>query len=253
VLGSGTAIPHAARGAAGYLVEHAGALLLLDSGPGSTRRWPAMGVDFERVELVVHTHHHVDHCSDLAAILFGRNVARPRVAERLTLVGPVGHAALVAGLDGLFGRGVHAREGDRIVRELGDGDVFEHGPFRIEAVEQAHPRRNPGEGGALGYRVRAGGRTMCFSGDAGPSEALGRLCAGVELALLECSYPAGRETRHHLTTRTAAEAALEGGVGHLVLTHFYPECDAVDVRAEVRAAGWRGPLTLAEDLRWIEV
>ncbi|HBQ15220.1 MAG TPA: MBL fold metallo-hydrolase, partial [Myxococcales bacterium] len=88
---------------------------------------------------------------------------------------------------------------------------------------------------------------LAFSGDSAPCDALVELCRGADLALLECSYPAAHEARGHLTSRTAAEVARAAGVSRLVLTHFYPACDAVDVAAEVRAAGFEGALHLAED------
>jgi ribonuclease BN (tRNA processing enzyme) len=75
VLGSGTCLPHPRRGASGYAcIADDGGALLLECGPGSTRRWPAAGLDFSAVRTILVTHHHVDHCADLAAVLFGRNV-----------------------------------------------------------------------------------------------------------------------------------------------------------------------------------
>ena len=50
----------------------------------------------------------------------------------------------------------------------------------------------------------------------------------------------------------AGAAAAKAGVKHLVLTHFYPECDAADVGAQCRGT-WQGPLTLAEDLMKIRI
>jgi ribonuclease BN (tRNA processing enzyme) len=248
VLGSGTAIPHPRRGASGYaLVADDGTACLLECGPGSTRRWPSAGIDFETARIVVTTHHHVDHCCDLPAVLFGRNVPEPPVRTPLTLAGPVGHRAHVAAIDAMFGAWVADRHGVRAVEELSDGDVLSVPPFTLEAREVRH---SPG---ALGVRVRCDGATVAFSGDSGPCDALVELCRGADLALLECSYPAGREAGRHLTTESAAEMAARARVRRLVLTHFYPACDAVDVRAEVRRAGYVDELHLAEDGDVLEV
>jgi len=46
--------------------------------------------------------------------------------------------------------------------------------------------------------------------------------------------------------------ATRASVGKLVLTHFYPECDNVDMAAQCRKT-WSGPLALAEDLMTITV
>lgn len=248
VLGSGTAIPHPRRGASGYaLVADDGAACLLECGPGSTRRWPRAGITFETARVIAVTHHHVDHCCDLPAVLFGRRVPEPPVSAPLWLLGPVGHRAHLDGIDAMFGAWVADRSGARRVEELSDGDAIEVPPFSIEAREVKHYE------GALGLRVRCDGRSIAYSGDSGPCDGLVALCRGADLVMLECSYPAGREMEGHLTTRTAAEVAVAAGVERLVLTHFYPECDGVDVRAEVRAAGYAGELHLAEDGDVLEV
>lgn len=242
ILGSGTAIPYPGRGASGYaLLAEGGEVLLLECGPGSTRRWPAFGITFERVRAIVVTHHHVDHCCDLAAVLFGRNVSEPPVRTPLALLGPAGHRALVAGIEGLYGASVADPAGARETIELKDGDRRAIGPFAIAVREVRHVP------GALGVRVTAGGRTLAFSGDSGPCPELVALCRGADLVLLECSYPAARTSSRHLSTRTAAEVARDAGVRRLILTHFYPACDETDVAAEVRAAGYDGELMLAQD------
>lgn len=245
ILGSGTAIPHPRRGASGYALiapdAAGGEVLLIECGPGSTRRWPAFGISFERVRGIAVTHHHVDHCADLAPVMFGRNVPDPPVRTPLAMIGPVGHRALIAGLEGLYGTAVGDAAGTREVIELKDGDRRVVGPFTIEAREVLHVA------GSLGLRVTCGGRVFAFSGDSGKCPELAALCRGAHLAMLECSYPASRPTTKHMNTRTAAETAIEAGLSRVVLTHFYPQCDDVDVAAEVRAAGYAGDLVLAED------
>ena len=55
-----------------------------------------------------------------------------------------------------------------------------------------------------------------------------------------------------LTPSLAGEIATQANVRKLVLTHFYPECDHVDIEMECRKT-YTGPLVLAEDLMQIEV
>lgn len=214
-------------------------MLLVECGPGSTRRWPALGIGPEAVRGVVVTHHHVDHCGDLDAILFERAVAERDGA--FAVAGPEGHRRFVDGLAQTYGEGVAAAAARAAVSELGDGGTLEHDGFRIESRHVVHVP------GAIGVRVEAGGRTFAFSGDSGPCDALVALCRGADLALLECSYPAGRESRKHLNAETVAQVARDAGVRRLALTHFYPQCDAVDLAGQVRAAGFDGELFLAAD------
>lgn len=242
VLGSGTTIPHADRGCAAYaLVADDGSVLLLDCGPGASRRFPLCGIDPRRIVGVLNTHHHADHCGDLAILLFLRNVLEPPIEEPWVVAGPVGHGAFVEGLTRTFAPGLADAGAGVSLHELRDQSRLGVGPFVVEAVEVDHIP------GALGFRVAADGTTLCFSGDTGPCDALVRLCRGVDLALLECSYPSERESGKHLTTKTAAEIAVAADVQRLLLTHFYPECLAVDIESEVRAAGYDGELVLATD------
>ena len=248
VLGSGTAIPHRMRGASGYALRaDSGEVLLLECGPGSTRRWPGLGITFASVRAVLVTHHHVDHCSDLAAVMFGRNVVEGGADTPVTWLGPRGHARHLEGLERVYGSSVREASGERVVVELADGDAHRVGPFELQAREVLHVE------GSIGIRVRCDGRTVAFSGDSGACPALVSLCRGVDLALLECSYPAARPTTRHLNTTTAARVALEAAPSLVVLTHFYPSCDDVDVEGEVRAAGYNGPLLLARDGLVVEV
>lgn len=242
VLGSGTALPHARRGASGYaLVADEGSVCLLECGPGSTRRWPSAGVTFANARIALVTHHHVDHCCDLPAVLFGRMVAGLAEVGPLALVGPIGHADHMRAIEGMFGDWVVDRAGLVTVHEMGDEDTLAVDPFELCTRHVRHHE------GALGVRVCADGGSVAFSGDSGPCDSLVELCRGADLVLLECSYPAERETRGHLNARTAAEVAVQAGVSRLVLTHFYPACDDVDLEAQVRAAGYRGWLHLAND------
>ena len=56
----------------------------------------------------------------------------------------------------------------------------------------------------------------------------------------------------HLTPSLAGDMATRAQVKKLVLTHLYPECDRVDLRAQCRKT-YQGPLLIAEDLMRIEV
>jgi ribonuclease BN (tRNA processing enzyme) len=242
ILGSGTTVPTLHRGTTGYaLVADDGAVLIVDCGPGSTRRWPSAGFSPADVIGIVNTHHHVDHCADLAIYLFGRTVTEPPVSTPVVLVGPVGHASFVSRLAAAFAPGVSDTTDSVSIVELGDRETYVLGPFTIGARVVRHIP------GALGVRVACDGGTFAFSGDTGPCEALVDLCRDVDLALVECSYAETRESNAHMNARTAAQAAIEAQPRRLVLTHFYPEADASDVTGAVRRTGYEGPLTLASD------
>jgi ribonuclease BN (tRNA processing enzyme) len=52
--------------------------------------------------------------------------------------------------------------------------------------------------------------------------------------------------KSHLTAGAAGRVAAAAGARRLVLTHFYPECEGVDIPAQV-AAWFDGEIVVGED------
>ena len=68
------------------------------------------------------------------------------------------------------------------------------------------------------------GRSLAYSADTAPCDALLRLAAGADAFLCEASYLASEDNPPglHMTGRDAGEAATKAGVGRLLLTHLVP-------------------------------
>jgi ribonuclease BN (tRNA processing enzyme) len=106
---------------------------------------------------------------------------------------------------------------------------------------------------SIAYRITSsGGHSIVYSGDTGYSENLIDLAKNADLLICESAMPDSMQARGHLTPSLAGEIAARAGAGKLVLTHFYPECDQVDIEQECRKT-YAGPLILAEDLLRIEI
>jgi ribonuclease BN (tRNA processing enzyme) len=116
----------------------------------------------------------------------------------------------------------------------------EVGPLRIEPVRVAHPVP------AFGLRVTAQGRTLAYTGDTGPCDALDRLAAGADLLLAESSFRHGEDNPDdlHLTGREAGEVAARNDLRRLVLTHVPPWYDVADMLVEA-AEVFAGELSAA--------
>ena len=93
---------------------------------------------------------------------------------------------------------------------------------------------------------------MVYSGDTGYSENLIDLAQEADVLICESALPDSMRVKGHLTPSVAGEIATRAGVGKLVLTHFYPECDQVDIKQECRKT-YSGHLVIAEDLLRIEI
>ena len=240
VLGCGSILPHPRRGPAGYALRllPGGEVAVLDPGPGTIRRLAPCGIALGEVRRIFVTHFHPDHCLDLLAILFARRNPSLAQAPPLEIVGPAGTARLLRAAEGMFGGWV--RDPKASVREVEPGEHAFEG-FRLLVAKTHHTDH------ALAYRFEfEGGASFAYSGDADEHRDLLSLVRSVGLFLCECSFPDEAYCPGHMTPQRVARLASEAGVRRLLLTHFYPECDRVDLLAKVRS-GFPGPVWLAAE------
>jgi ribonuclease BN (tRNA processing enzyme) len=118
--------------------------------------------------------------------------------------------------------------------------VFEIGPFSIEAFEVKHPVP------AYALRITADGRTLAYSGDTGPCDALVEMARNSDLFLCEASFVEGEDNPPdlHLTGAEAGRAATEAGARSMLLTHVPPWHDPQVMVTEARGE-YAGPIELA--------
>jgi ribonuclease BN (tRNA processing enzyme) len=241
VLGSGTGVPSLRRGSPAYAVKAAGRLLLLDLGSGACRALLRNDLNFSQVDLIALTHLHPDHIGDLVPFLFASHYSLGYTrTEPFWLLAARGFQNFHERLKGAFGQWVEAPAGLLRLRELNpaEPDRFDWEGLTLKSAPVNHIE------GSLAYRVEAAGRTLVYSGDTDVSDSLVRLAQGADLLILECAKPS--KVPGHLTPEEAGRLAAQAGVPRLVLTHFYPPCDEVDVVA--RAAGeFSGEIIRAED------
>ncbi len=100
--------------------------------------------------------------------------------------------------------------------------------------------------------IPSGGESVVYSGDTDFSDNLVTLSTNADLLICESALPDELKVEGHLTPSLAGEIATRANVRKLVLTHFYPQCDLVDIEQECRKT-YAGPLVIAEDLMKIEL
>ncbi len=246
ILGSGTAVPTPRRGPSGAVLAVGDEVTLIDPGPGALQRACRAGFPAETIGRVLLTHHHPDHCLDLAAVLFARkSPALPPPGGPLEIVGGPGTAALLERLEAVFGGWITLPPGDRVVRELAPGR-FDVGSVAAEAFPILHSPAS------LAYRFTLGPGdgedrfVLAISGDTDVCDGAVDVARGADCYVLEAAYADGSTARGHLTPRKAAEIAARAGCRRLVLTHFYPEVDVEDARRVAREF-FGARVTIAED------
>lgn len=242
-LGTGTSSPSATRVNAGHLVEAGDVRLLMDCGSAVVHRMATLGVDWMGITHVAITHFHADHLSDIATLVTAwRWGVLPARTAPAAMIGPPGFRDEMERLAGTFGAIVTAPGGfDVVIQELPPGESMEVGAgVRLEARKVPHTPES------IAYSVEHGGRRLVYTGDMGFDPAFGEWAHGCDLLLCECSLPDAMGIPIHLTPGQCAAIAAAADPRRLVLTHFYPPVEEVDVAAIV-AARWPGELVLATD------
>lgn len=244
LLGTGTCVPSLTRSASAALVQTEAETLLIDSGPGTMGRLLEAGVSIDELTGIFYTHTHPDHTAELVPLLFATKYPACRRTRPLALYGGQGFGAFFDKLKGVYGEWMEPGPGLVRLTELSvaGADLFHQGDLSVRTAPVNHRPES------LACRVGvSGGRSVVFSGDTGPSEALIALSHGADILVCECSTPDAGAVPGHLTPSLAGEVAKASQVGMLVLTHFYPACDKVDIEKECRRT-YDGQLVLGEDL-----
>jgi ribonuclease BN (tRNA processing enzyme) len=242
VIGSGTVAPSARRTAPAYWVEAGATRLLLDCGAGTLHRAAALDLPWHTVHHVAITHFHADHWGELPHFLFAcRWGVEPARSAPLVLWGPAGLRERLGALAHAFGDWVLEPGFPLEIRELASGD---RAALADDVTLECHATPHTAE--SLAYAVRHAGRRLVYTGDTGPSDALARWAAGCDLLLAECSLPEARAIDVHLTPARAGAMARDAKAKCLVLTHFYPQVEAVDA-AQLAGAVFGGRVAAARD------
>lgn len=241
VIGSGTGIPTLKRGAPGLIVLSDRSCLLIDSGSGTLGRMLQVGLTYRDPDLLLYTHIHPDHVSDLVPILFASKYAdEPREKELLCIGGPGFHSYFEK-LKNVYGSWIDPQSYLLTIKEIPQkGLVWRD--FRIQSKPVAHIAES------VGYRIEfKNGESMAISGDTDYCQNIIDLASEVDILVLECSFPEGKKVEGHLTPSLAGRIALESHCKKLLLTHFYPLCDQFDIVAQCRQV-YPGKIILGEDL-----
>jgi ribonuclease BN (tRNA processing enzyme) len=272
VLGSGGPGATGRAGSSYVVLVDGKARILVDAGPGSFARLGEARISLAELDVVLLTHLHADHATELPGLFKARAVASAKPIT-FDVWGPTGarregqnayFPSTTEFVERLFGaKGAFAYLSDfaapmavrahDLAAPAHDGEaqrIFGERDLAITAVAGHH-----GDAPAVLYRIDHGGRSVTFSGDidAAGLPALRGLAKGTDLLVFDCvvldppGSPAGLYALH-TPPRAIGQLAREAGVRALLLSHLTPAVEQARdaVVASIRHS-YAGPIALAKD------
>jgi ribonuclease Z len=286
-LGTGSPLQNPDRCGAGQILVADGRLVLVDCGWGAARRIRPAGLLPQNVDVLLLTHMHTDHITDIPDFLFQRWTAGSIVPLRV--YGPEGTRETIEGFMQALRRDIGfrlAHHGDKLkiegitveITELANSPApqafLDLDGLRLESFEVDHFPVVP----AFGYRASFDGRSVVLSGDTAYCESLELASRGVDMLVTEAMNSGqleglagglarggrGRDSgmiqdvlTYHIGTQQIAGLAHRAGVGEVVLTHIIPPIpnDAAQEAAVLAGMGdvYKGPVRVARDMQHISI
>lgn len=244
ILGSGTCVPSMTRSSCSVLVEAPQAMVLIDIGVGTMHRLLMCGKTIADLDLIFVSHFHPDHTAELVPFLFAsKHGGPPHRRKPLSLMGGPGFKDFFKKLESVYGHWISLSQTPlNLIEQSAHNTQTQIGTLRLKTAPVNH---NPE---SVALRVTdAQKKSMVYSGDTDQSDSLVALARDADLLICECAFPDQEKVPGHLSPGLAGQMATAANVNHLMLTHFYPACENVDLASQVRST-YRGPVTLATDL-----
>ncbi len=247
-VGTGTVSPSATRSSAAHWIEVGTCRLLMDCGAGTCHGLARCGLPWQQITHVAITHFHTDHIGELPALIFAMKYgAMAHRSAPLTIYGPVGMRAKLGTFAAAFGAWVtdpgFPLDVVEVIPAGGRG-----APSVIELVTGVtlDACKTPHTDESVAYRVATNAARLVYTGDTGPSDAVGDWARGCDLLLAECSLPDAMAMDIHLTPTSAGALARRAEAKRLVLTHLYPPVETEDIPGIVGGT-YSGSVVVAKD------
>lgn len=270
VLGSGGPELQQKRASSSYLIWIDGvAKVLIDAGGGSALRFGESGANVADLDIVLLTHLHADHTSDLPALIKSSYFESRRSV--LPIYGPQGNQYFPSTeqfIQGLFGNeGVYRYLNEYTQRDNDSYWLEAHALVNVDSVQQVMNKGGVvvstievehGIVPALAWRVDVKGKSIVFTGDTnGNNSNLEKLAKNADLLVEHNAIPentVGPARRLHMPPSIIGKIASNAHIKHVVLSHRMLRTLGKEQQTlEIIQEQFGGKITFSNDLDCFEI
>ncbi|MBU1117608.1 MBL fold metallo-hydrolase [Patescibacteria group bacterium] len=253
ILGTGTFFANINRTASAFILEIENKKILIDCGPGTLVRLSQIGLSPEDLDYVFITHFHPDHTSDLFPLFMNYRLSD------LLVPGSVKKFPKFYGPEGLDKfLSAYSHNSELLAYDAwGKIKVFEYQslinidnyvvkPFKVDHSAFGLPAR------AYALRFESNNKVVVFSGDSTKCDGLQTACQNADIFVCDASSPKNQASPAHMDTYDIGEISQQSQVKKVILTHFYPQYDDVDLVSQVKEK-FSGEVIHGQDLTSFEI
>ena len=187
IIGSGSPQYSAERAGPSVLIRYKDQNILVDMGNGSQANLNKINFNFNKLDGIFLTHHHLDHNEEFTPVFIQTLLG----GNKFQVVGPTPTKEYVSAISSLYKKDIEYRLGRRggrdyasvkdnfTVRELSGGETFSIGDIKILTTKVNHTIET------IAYRFEAGGKSIVVSGDLTYSESLAELAKNAEVLIID--------------------------------------------------------------------
>lgn len=242
-LGTASAVPDAHHQNSHFILETEKRLLLVDCVGNPVVRLEEAGVDPLSVKDLILTHFHPDHVSGVPLLLMdmwlmGRQAPLDIYCLEMVMARFSAMMALYDWQDwtGFYPIHMHSLPSFEMVSLIDTDGLKVWGSTVCHMIP------------AMGLRMIIDHSTIAYSTDTAPCDAVVRLAAQADILIHEASGAANG----HSSAAQAGEVATRAGARKLVLTHYPPEEDPVDLLAQAQSS-FSGEVVIATDMMTLKI
>lgn len=214
-IGSGDAFGSGGRFNTCFHVTGAQTNVLIDCGASSLVAMKKLGIDRNAIDLILCTHFHGDHFAGLPFFVLDAQLVARRTRP-LTIAGPPGLPGWYQQVFAATFPGERTLTFPLTLHEVEIGHENSVGNLRVTPF---HVRHDDKAGPCLAYRIAAGGRIICYSGDTEWTDVLIEAARHADLFICEC-YMYEKAVPAHLSLSVLRQHLAAIGAKRVILTHM---------------------------------